>query len=294
MSSRSPSPPDAATATARPAPAPRPGWQVPAFTVTELQPRRARYCVCVFVLNEGARILAQLERMRAPAATVDIVIADGGSTDGALSPATLGALGVRALLVKTGPGKLSAQMRMALAWALQQGYDGVITIDGNNKDDPSAIPSFVRALDEGFDHVQGSRFIPGGRHANTPLHRLIAVRLLHAPVITLAARHRHTDTTNGFRAYSRRLLGDPRVAPFRDVFSSYELHYYLAIRAARLGFRLQELPVTREYPRTGPVPTKISPLRGNFRVLRQLFQAARHRFDPTLAEQQTAAGALGG
>lgn len=294
MSSRSRSPHDAAAAAARPAPAARPGWHVPAFTVTELGARQSRYCVCVFVLNEGPRILAQLERMRAPAAGVDIVIADGGSTDGALAPATLSSLGVRALLVKTGPGKLSAQMRMALAWALDQGYDGVITIDGNNKDDPSAIPSFVRALDDGFDHVQGSRFIPGGRHAHTPLHRLVAVRTLHAPLITLAARHRHTDTTNGFRAYSRRLLVDPRVAPFRDVFSSYELHYYLAIRASRLGFRLLELPVTREYPREGPVPTKISPLRGNFRVLRQLFQAARHRFDPTPAEQRAAAGALGG
>ena len=294
MSSRNHSPPDAAAVAAHPAPAPRSGWQVPAYTVTALRAKQSRYCVCVFVLNEGPRILAQLERMRTPAAGVDVVIADGGSSDGALAPATLSAFGVRALLVKTGAGKLSAQMRMALAWALGEEYDGVITIDGNNKDDPAAIPAFVRALDEGFDHVQGSRFIAGGRHANTPLHRLVAVRVLHAPVISVAARHLHTDTTNGFRAYSRRLLVDPRVAPFRDVFSSYELHYYLAIRASRLGFRLLELPVTREYPRTGPVPTKISPLRGNFRVLRQLFQAARHRFDPTPAEQRHAAGAHGG
>jgi hypothetical protein len=29
------------------------------------------------------------------------------------------------------------------------------------------------------------------------------------------------------------------------VFAAYELHYYLAIRAARLGFRVIETPVTR-------------------------------------------------
>jgi hypothetical protein len=226
--------------------------------------------------------------MRVPAQSVDVVIADGGSTDGALAAATLSALGVMALLVKTGSGKLSAQMRMALAWGLCEGYEGIVTIDGNNKDDPSAIPAFVRALDDGFDHIQGSRFIAGGRHVNTPLHRLLAVRLLHAPLISLSAGRRHTDTTNGFRAYSARLLLDPRVAPFRDVFGSYELHYYLAIRASRLGFRTTEVPVTRAYPEKGPTPTKISPLRGNARVMRQLLQAVIHRFDPTSAERETA------
>src|SRR5687768_9811358 len=227
------------------------GWEVPPFTITAFSPRRSRYCVCVFVLNEGKKIIAQLDRMRPVASTTDIIIADGGSTDGALSDSVMRAAGVRALLVKTGPGRLSAQMRMALAYAMREGYEGVITIDGNNKDDPSAIPSFVRALDGGADHIQGSRFIPGGHAINTPPVRWLAVRLIHAPLISLSARKRYTDTTNGFRAYSRRFLLDERVAPFREVFSAYELHYYLAIRAARLGFRVMELPVTRAYPSYG-------------------------------------------
>jgi hypothetical protein len=106
------------------------------------------------------------------------------------------------------------------------------------------------------------------------------VKLLHAPLISLAARHRYTDTTNGFRAYSRRLLLDDRVAPFREVFSRYELHYYLAIRAARLGYRVCEVPVTRCYPAGEAAPTKISPLRGNWLILRTLAAACFHRFDP--------------
>ena len=97
--------------------------------------------------------------------------------------------------------------------------------------------------------MQGSRYVPGGKGVNTPLSRHVGVMLLHAPLISLAARHRYTDTTNGFRGYSRRLLLDPRVQPFRDVFAAYELHYYLAIRAARLGLRVCEIPVTRVYPR---------------------------------------------
>jgi hypothetical protein len=70
------------------------------------------------------------------------------------------------------------------------------------------------------------------------------------------------------------------VAPLRDVFLGYELHYYLAIRAARLGFRVIETPVTRRYPSTGKTPTKISPVRGNLRVLRTLAASLLGRFDP--------------
>jgi hypothetical protein len=198
----------------------------------------------------------------------------------------VGPLGVRAVLVKTGPGKLSAQMRMAFAYALEQGYEGIVTIDGNNKDDPSAIPRFLEALEQGDDHVQGSRFIPGGLAENTPALRWVGIRFVHAPLISLSAGTRYTDTTNGFRAYSRRLLLDPRVAPFRDVFSRYELHYYLAIRAPALGYRVRELPVSRRYPGKGPVPTKISGLRGNLLVLRTLFEACLHRYDPTVASPE--------
>jgi dolichol-phosphate mannosyltransferase len=256
-----------------------PAWQVPAFNVLELGRRRSNVLVVVPVIDEGERIARQLAKMETLARTVDVIIADGGSTDGSLSEAHLRSRNVRALLTKTGPGKLSAQMRMALAWGLEQGYSGFVFLDGNDKDDPSAIPSFVRALESGVDHIQGSRYIEGGRAVNTPFARHWGVRLLHAPLISLAAGQRYTDTTNGFRGYSARLLLDPRVQPFRDCFVAYELHYYLAIRAARLGFRVVELPVTRVYP-AGKTPTKISPLRGNLRILRTLFAAVMQRYNP--------------
>lgn len=259
-----------------------PGWQVPAFEVRHEQPKRAAYAVCIFVINEGARLEAQLRRMAPLAAVADIVIADGGSTDGSPGGEILQSGTVTALLVKTGPGRLSAQMRMALAWALERGYEGVITIDGNGKDGVETLPEFARLLGEGWDHIQGSRYVPGGHHANTPLSRHLGVTFLHAPVISLAARFRYTDTTNGFRAYSRRLLLDKRVQPFRDCFVGYELHYYLAIRAARIGFRCIETPVSRVYPASGPVPTKISPIKGSVTVLRTLARAALGQFDPPL------------
>jgi dolichol-phosphate mannosyltransferase len=256
-------------------------WQIPCFSATTLRGQHSPCCVCVFVLNEGERIRTQLERMIPLTDLVDVVVADGGSSDGALTLDFLDDVGARGLLVKKGPGQLSAQMRMALGWALQQGYEGMVVMDGNNKDDPQAIPTFVERLRAGFDHVQGSRYLPGGKAINTPWSRHLAVRWLHAPLISLASGFPYTDTTNGFRAYSRRFLLDERVAPFREVFQAYELHYYLAIRAARLGFRVCEVPVTRAYPPSGQTPTKIRGLRGNFQVLKTLLRACRHRFNPS-------------
>ena len=256
--------------------------QVPQFVERELSPRRSDYCAAVFVINEGERLRMQLSRMRAVTASVDVVIADGGSSDGSTDVDRLAAAGVNTLLVKTGPGKLGAQMRMAFAWSLDRGYRGIVVIDGNNKDSAEDIPRFVDKLREGYDHVQGSRFIPGGRYENTPLGRLIGLKVLHAPMIRLASGFPYTDTTNGFRGYSARLLADPQVAVFRDVFGGYELHYYLAIRAARLGFRVVEVPVRRSYPAGVKPPTKISPLRGNLRVIRCLFAACFHHYDPSV------------
>src|SRR5678809_887633 len=99
---------------------------VPAHERHVFGPKRHRYCVAVFVINEGERVRAQLSGMAALADTIDIVVADGGSTDGSLALDSLADFRLRALLVKRGPGKLSAQMRMAIAFALAEGYDGLV------------------------------------------------------------------------------------------------------------------------------------------------------------------------
>jgi dolichol-phosphate mannosyltransferase len=256
----------------------RPG--VPAHDRFTLADKSHKYAIAVFCINEGERIRAQLERMAPLADVADIIVADGGSTDGSLDRGSLGVFRLRALLVKKDSGKLSAQMRMAMAFAIEEGYQGLVVIDGNGKDDVSAIPRFLELLEEGYDHIQGSRYIRGGKGVNTPLARHVGVKLVHAPVVSFAARKRYTDTTNGFRAYSRKLLTDMRVSPLRDVFLGYELHYYLAIRAARLGYRVIETPVTRSYPRGEATPTKIRGFRGNFAVLKTLASVVRGEYDP--------------
>lgn len=255
-------------------PAQRARWQVPDFQTPLWRGRQQPYCVVIPVINEGGRIASLLERMAAlkMARVADIIIVDGGSTDGSLAHERLQCLGVRGLLVKTGPGKLSAQLRCAYAFALDQGYEGIVTIDGNDKDDPEAIRTFIQALQSGVDFVQASRFVTGGLAENTPRSRDLAIRWIHAPMLSFFSGFHWTDTTQGFRAYSRQMLLDPRLALFRDVFQTYELLAYLSYRAPRLGYRCQELPTMRRYPK-GEVPTKISSVKGNLSVLLVLFKA---------------------
>ena len=255
---------------------------VPRFEYTEFSDRSSDYCVLIPVINEGERIARELRRAYAAGipSCADLVICDGGSTDGSLEADFLRSLGVNTLLIKRDSGKQGAQLRMGIWWALRRGYRGIITVDGNDKDSIEDVPAFIEKLREGFDLVQGSRFLPGGEAVNTPPIRYLSVRLIHAPLISLTARHHFTDTTNAFRAYSRRYLEDPRVQPLREVFVSYELLAYLSVRATQIGLRACEIPVRRVYPKGEKAPTKISFFRGNAELMKILLRNLCGKYKP--------------
>lgn len=239
------------------------------------------YCVIIPVINEGRRIqnlLARMHQLQIPT-IADIIVVDGGSTDGSLTQDLLTRFNVKGWIVKTGHGRLSAQLRCGYAWALDQGYTGIVTIDGNQKDDPESLPQFITALAHGIDFVQASRFLPGGIAENTPLSREFAIRFIHAPCLSLASGFQWTDTTQGYRAYSSKMLLDPAISPFRNIFLNYELLAYMSYRAPRLRYVCQEIPAARRYPR-GKVPTKISRLHGNLDILKTLFKACLGRYNP--------------
>ena len=258
----------------------RPG--VPKYECFEYAEKTKDYVVLIPIINEGDRITKELTRAKEHHISdyADIVICDGGSTDGCTDENALRSLDVNTLLIKRDEGKQGAQLRMGISWALERGYEGVITIDGNNKDSIEDVPHFIEKLKEGYDLVQGSRFIEGGKAINTPFIRTVSVRLIHAPVISLTAHQKFTDTTNAYRAYSRKYLTDIRVQPLRDIFMTYELLAYLSVRATQIGMKACEIPVTRAYPKTGKTPTKISFFKGNSELLRILFKNMQGAYNP--------------
>ena len=255
------------------------GWELPAYEVGEFAPKRRDYAVVVPVINEGERIQRQLAKMRTLTGVVDLIIVDGGSTDGSLGDKILRDAEVRALAIKTGPGRLSAQLRIGLAWAM-------------SKEVPMASSDRRQRQGQCSGH-------PGVRRRATPRRRPCAGFALrprrycrkHAAAASsgrevrpcpaglargAASLHRHHQRLSRVQPA---VSLDERVRPFRDVFTGYELHYYLAIRAARLGFRVMELPVERRYP-AGRVPTKIRGLAGYLSLFRTLLLACLGAFDP--------------
>ncbi len=255
-------------------------WEFPTFKKYEFTKKRYKYCLVIPVINEGDNFRSQLTRLKPYTKMLDIIIADGGSTDGSTDPKKLKGLGVTTLLVKTGPGRLGAQYRMAYAWALKQGYQGVVQMDGNGKDSPESIPKFINLLDQGFDYIQGSRYAKGGLAINTPLEREMANRYLFTPILCMAAGKIYTDTSNGHRAYSKKLLLNPDLKLFRDVFSNYEILFYVTARANKLGLRSTEIPVTRSYPSAGKTPTKIVGWKKKVEVLLMAIRAAIGYYNP--------------
>ena len=249
------------------------------FSKVEYSCKKNRYALLIPVINEGERIQNQLKLLRNANFGVDIVICDGGSTDESLSDSFLKTTSVRMVLSKIGQGKLSSQLRIGYSWCLDQGYSGVITMDGNGKDGIDGIAHFIQMLDKGYDYVQGSRFIPGGKSVNTPNLRALAIKLIHAPLISFSAGFRFTDTTNGFRAYSKKLLENEKLGIFRTVFNRYNLLFYISSQAPKLGLSCIEVPVCRRYPENGVIPTKIDGFAGKAHLLYETINAVTGRYN---------------
>src|SRR5438128_12065788 len=64
-------------------------------------------------------------------------------------------------------------------YALSQGFDLIVIMAGNGKDDPREIPRLTEPISKkGIDYVKGSRFLPGGKGESSPFFRSISTQLV--------------------------------------------------------------------------------------------------------------------
>ena len=253
---------------------------IPIYEISFLNKKFTNYCLIIPVLNEGKNIQNLLNKIFYNNLTdiIDVIIIDGGSTDNSLSDINLQKK-IRSLLIMKDQGKLSSQLRCAYSFALEEKYNGFITIDGNNKDDPNLVVDFIKYLDKGYDFIQASRFIENGKGINTPLLRHYAIKFIHAPILSFFSNFHWTDTTQGYRAYSRKIFEDRLILPFRKIFNSYELLCYLSYKIPRLGYRCIEIPSIRTYYKDAN-PSKISGLSNHFLILKILINTCLGLYDP--------------
>lgn len=245
--------------------------------------KTAKYALCIPVLNEGEKFIKQLQALQKAKIQdiVDIIICDGGTSDHSVDDDIMQKYSVNTLIIRKDQGHMSDQLMLGYAFAVDHGYEGTITMDGNGKDGIDGIYKFIEALDQGYSFIQGSRYLEGGEAINTPKARELAIKFIHVPIINFLAGFHYTDTTNGFRAHRIEVFKDERINPFRyGSFPTYALIHYLTVIVPQLGYKVAEVPVLRKYPAKGKIPTKISPFKGNLDLLIILFNLAIKKYNP--------------
>lgn len=233
----------------------------------------SRVLVCPVAYNENVKLKNAIERfLKSPVtARVDYLVVDDGSNDGTTEMIrSFAPRGVKTLRHPQRRG-VGAAIRTAMEYARDEGYDVLVIMAGNDKDNPDEIPRLIDPiLENRADFVQGSRYVQGGRiGGDMPFYRKVATRL-HPWLFSLITRKRVTDSTNGFRAFRLAFVKDPRIDIHQEWLEHYELEPYLLFKAIRLGYRFQEASVSKIYPDKKLGYTKMRPLVGWWSILRPI------------------------
>lgn len=225
--------------------------------------------VSVFAYNEGVKIKNTLSKFPLNR-KYDLLVINDGSVDNSLDYIKEFD-NVRIISNDRNLG-IGASIKLMFKYALSEGYHIAVIMAGNDKDNPDEIERIVDPIiDEGYDFVQGSRYLPGGFFGNMPFYRQIATRYIHPALFTFISGMKVTDSTNGFRAVRTSLLQDNNIDITQEWLDKYELEPYLFYKAIKLGYRVKEAPVTKIYPPKELGYTKMKPFIGWWSILRPLF-----------------------
>ena len=223
--------------------------------------------------NENIKLKNAIERfINSPAfKRADYCIIDDCSTDGTTEMIhSFKHQGVKTIKHPSRQGVGSA-IRTAIKYAWEAHYDILVIMAGNDKDNPDEIPQLVEPIqDQGYDLVQGSRYVGGTRiGGDMPFYRKIATRL-HPMLLSAITKKKITDSTNGFRAMRLEFLKDPRINLNQAWLNTYELEPYILFKSLTLGYKVKEVAVTKIYPPKKLGYTKMPPIVGWWSILKPL------------------------
>ena len=226
-----------------------------------------RVLTTVVAFNEARKLKTEFERFT-PGLTDEVLLVDDGSTDESALVGKQAGVSVVTHPKRRGVG---AAVRTAIKYALEHEYDVLTIMAGNDKDRPDEIPRLLRKIDEGYDFVIGSRYLPGGRYDNTPTYRILATRFVHPWVVWLTTGRLLTDTSTGFHAIRTTFFKDPRVHLNQDWLEEYDCEMYILYKAITLGYKIAEVPASKIYPPWELSYTKMNPISGWWKMLRAFF-----------------------
>ena len=222
-----------------------------------------RVSVVIPTLNEARNIRHVLATL--PDEVFEVVVVDGGSTDGTVEAARAFRPDVRVVRQpRTGKGDA-----MVAGFAACRG-DAIVMLDADGSADGAEIPRFVDALVEGADLAKGSRFLADGGSSDISPVRRAGNRML-CSTVNLLFGTRYTDLCYGYNAAWRSSL-----AKLSLDCRGFEVETLLNIRSAKAGLRVTEVPsfeAERLYGRSN-----LRPVRDGCRALRTIL---RERFRRT-------------
>ena len=199
--------------------------------------------------NEIESLPKTVARLRTAVPGSDILVVDDNSPDGTGTLADRLAADDSAIHVLHREGKagLGAAYIAGFRWGLDAGYDVLVEMDADGSHQPEELTRLLGALDGGADMVKGSRWIPGGKVVNWPLHRKaisLAGSLYSRLMLGVAIR----DITGGFNAFK---AGTLRAIDLDSVESvGYCFQIDLTWQTLKAGLAVREVPITfveREY-----------------------------------------------
>jgi dolichol-phosphate mannosyltransferase len=225
--------------------------------------------------NEKIRLSNVIERFlksQMPS-RADYLIVDDGSDDGTTEMiSSYKAQGVMSVKHPKRSG-VGAAIRTGIDYARKHGYDIIVIMAGNDKDNPQEIPQLLEPIvRDNYDLVQGSRYLGKvGSGGQMPFYRKFATRL-HPFVFSIFSGCHVTDTTNGFRAIRLSIFNDERIDLNQEWLDTYELEPYILWKVITLGYKFKEAFVTKIYPphKMGSY-TKMIPILSWWSILKPLF-----------------------
>ncbi len=194
-----------------------------------------RVLLVVPAFNEERSVGSVVEKARS--LHYEVCVIDDGSGDRTADRAAAAGASVLRLPVNLGVG---GALRCGFRWALENGFDTVVQVDGDGQHDPAEVATLLDAMsDSAADMVIGSRFVDGAPAYPVRGLRRIAMRILSARVRRVSGIRVH-DSSSGFRAIRRPLL---------DQFAAHYPVEYLGdtvealIEAGRAGATIIEHPI---------------------------------------------------
>jgi len=199
--------------------------------------------IVVPTFNERENIEPFLAAVRRAVPDADVLVVDDASPDGtgAAAEGMASELGQIKVLHRAGKQGLGSAYRHGFQLALDEGYDVVVSMDGDLSHDPHVIPALLARIDAGADAVIGSRYVPGGGTADWPLHRRLLSRWGNRYTGFVLGLGVH-DATSGFRAYRSGALRG--IEPGSTTAEGYAFLTELVRRLVRRGHEVAEVPIT--------------------------------------------------